>query len=152
MVYQWKTKLFNVNAQDAGEELERIQNEKGKLTPQNIVDESRSTKAVLHSCFEWNDSTAAEHYREQQARSLVCNIVTVEIKGEPQKQPVRAFVNIVKDETGSNSYQPIEAVLSRPDYTQQMLTNAKEELNCFRSKYSTLSELSEVFAAIDHLE
>ena len=61
----------NVEAQDAGEELERINEKYGQTTASNVVDESRPEKAVLHEAFEWDDEVAAEEHRKTQARSLI---------------------------------------------------------------------------------
>ncbi len=56
MVYQWKpTANFKIDAQTAGDELERIASMREKLTPEVIVDESRPEAAILHPCFDWND-------------------------------------------------------------------------------------------------
>ena len=146
MVYQWKIPLYKVDAQAAGEELERIANSRQSLTPDAVVDESRAETAVLHGCFEWNDEAAAERYREAQAQHLIQNMVTVAIDGEDLKQPVRAFVSIQRD------YKPIDIVIKSHDYREEMLLRAMSELHAFQNKYSELSELSEVFASIGSLD
>jgi len=146
MVYQWKTPgFYKVDAQTAGAELERI-SAQGSLTPQNVVDESRSETAVLHNCFDWNDATAAESYRQVQAREIVRNIITVNIDGEPLKGPVRAFVSI------QGNYEPMGVVIKTKDYQEEMLSKALRELRSFQNKYAGLSELSEVFASISAFE
>ena len=67
MIYKWKVAgLMPVDAQTAGEELNRIYTKNGALNPADIVDESRPEDAPLHDCFEWRDDVAAEKYREQQ--------------------------------------------------------------------------------------
>lgn len=71
MVYKWKIPgVIPVDAQTAGEELQRIYQEKGGLNPSDIVEESRHDSAPLHPCFEWDDETAAEKYRQTQAMQL----------------------------------------------------------------------------------
>ena len=62
MVYEWKIPKYSLPAQSAGEELERIERKHGRITPGNVLEESRPTGAVLHSLFEWNDSAAAENF------------------------------------------------------------------------------------------
>ena len=43
MVYQWKIPtLYSVDAQTAGEELERIYNERGELSPKDVVEIGRA--------------------------------------------------------------------------------------------------------------
>lgn len=145
MVYQWKTPLYPVNAQEAGEELERISS-RGSLTPENVVEESRPKDSVLHDCFEWNDAKAAENYRKVQAGDIIRNIVTISIDGAEVSEPVRAFVSIADD------YKPITVVVKTQEYTEEMLQKALKELHSFQRKYSSLEQLSDVFKAIDLLK
>ncbi len=87
MVYEWKIPKYSLPAQSAGEELERIERKHGRITPGNVLEESRPTGAVLHSLFEWNDSAAAEKFRLEQAREVIGNIAVVRmIEGAPQNR------------------------------------------------------------------
>lgn len=106
-----------------------------------LVDASREESAPLHSCFEWDDGTAAEMYREQQAQHIIRNIVVVREKMDTQ--PVRAFVNVQK------SYQPIEVVMRDVDKTEELMKQALGELRAFQRKYSTLKKLAPVMTAIE---
>lgn len=131
-----------VDAQSAGEELDRIYKKHGNLIPSNVVEESRDETSVLHPCFEWNDAAAAEKYRETQAGLILRNI-TVVSESVGNEEPVRAFVSVQK------SYQPIGIVLSDQEKTEELLRNALKELTSFRAKYNTLSMLKPVFDAIE---
>ena len=153
MVYEWKIPKYTVPAQSAGEELERIGHKHGILTPHNVLEESRQTQAVLHELFEWNDSSAAEQYRLNQAQEIIGNLVVVRITDDQPREPVRAFVNLVPQENDQErGYLSIVKVLSAPEYTRQMLNTALSELQALRKKYQVLTELTSVFAAIDELE
>lgn len=146
MIYKWKIpNLLPVDAQTAGEELDRIYRENGRLEPAKIVDESRDISAPLHSCFEWDDVTAAEKYRQTQAQMIVRSIVTVQ--ETPNREPIetRAFVSVRQE------YKPIEVVTSSEDQMQELLRTALAELMAFRRKYSILSELASVMRAIDEV-
>lgn len=145
MIYQWKTPLWRVDAQEAGQEIERIAEKRNQLTPGDIVDESRPQTAILHSCFEWDDAEAAERYREQQAQLILRNIVTVNVDNEDLKEHVRAFVSI------SGEYRPIDVVVKTQVYKDELLQKALAELQSFKRKYSTLSELASIFLAIDDI-
>lgn len=147
MIYKWKLPgLIPVDAQVAGEELQRIYHEKGVLNPVDIVDESRDSAAPLHPCFEWDDVTAAEKYRQTQAQMIVQSIVTVH--ETPNREPVetRAFVSVRQE------YKPIEVVTSSEEQMQELLKTALAELMAFRRKYSILSELAGVMRAIEEVE
>lgn len=143
--YKWKTPgRFKVPAQAAGEELERIARDSGSLTAANIVNESRPEKAVLHNVFTWNNDEAAEKWREQQARVMTDNLVTIKVvNSSNQRAPVRAFVK-VQDE-----YKPINVVIKSDALTAELLRSAKAELRAFEIKYKTLTQLTGLFREID---
>ena len=145
MIYKWKVAgLMPVDAQTAGEELNRIYTKNGALNPADIVDESRPEDAPLHDCFEWRDDVAAEKYREQQAQTIVRAIVAVN-EDATKSESVRAFVHV------RNTYEPISVVVNDAEKMQEVLQTALRELSAFRRKYETLSELAPVFRAIDEL-
>lgn len=144
MVYKWKIPgLVPVDAQDAGEELDRIYRKNGQLNAKDVVDESRPVEAPLHNCFEWNDSVAAEKYRQSQAQEIIRQIVVTEDGDEQKTGSVRAFVSI------SREYHPIDVVIQHPDMREMMMRDALAELRAFHNKYETLSSLKPVFNAID---
>lgn len=147
MVYKWKLPgLYAIQAQDAGEELDRIYQERGKLDAADVVDESRPTEAVLHPCFEWDDPKAAELYRQEQARSLIrCVVVARETENSEPVQ-VSAFVHV------KETYHPIFVVINDADKYADMLAEALRELQAFQKKYAAYSnrpELKAIFNAID---
>ena len=145
MIYKWKVAgLMPVDAQTAGEELNRIYTKNGALNPSDIVDESRPEDAPLHDCFEWRDDVAAEKYRELQAQAIVRAIVAVN-EDVSKPESVRAFVHV------RNTYEPISVVVNDAEKMQEVLQTALRELAAFRRKYETLSELAPVFRAIDEL-
>lgn len=145
MVYRWKLPgVIPVDAQTAGEELQRIFAERGELEPADIVAESRDVGAPLHPCFEWNDEVAAEKYRQTQAAKIVRSILTVE-ETTSGPQEVRAFVHV------QEKYCPISVVVNNADKMADLLEAALEELKAFRNKYRKLSELSAVMSAIDEV-
>lgn len=146
MVYQWKIPtLYSVDAQTAGEELERIYNERGELSPKNVVDASRSEQAPLHVCFEWDNEKAAEKWREEQASRIISTITIVGENANTAGREVRAFIH------AQGSYHPLAVVVSDVDKTAEMLQNALKELSAFRKKYETLSQLAPLFDAMGRL-
>ena len=46
-------------------ELTRIATKHGSVDPELLLDEARNPKNVLHNYFEWNDTAAAEKWRNQ---------------------------------------------------------------------------------------
>jgi hypothetical protein len=144
LIYKLKSGArLSVGAQVAGEECARLE-AAGRLTPHNLVEESRPEDAPLHKCFEWDDSVAAEKWRETQAAYI---IRSVEVTVEKSNEPTRAFVVTVSDD--KREYQSIGYVLRDTSSREYLLEQAKRELTSFRRKYQNLFELSQVFEAID---
>lgn len=144
MIYKLKSGArLPVKAQVAGEECERLE-AKGMLTPSNLVEASRPEDAPLHKCFEWDDTVAAEKWRQTQAAYI---IRSVEVTIEKSIEPTRAFVATVSDD--SREYRSVGYIMRRADDREALLDSARRELLAFRRKYQTLHELSEVIDAID---
>lgn len=141
MTYQWKVPgIMPVDAQTAGNELQRIYERDGVIDPETVVQESQTPSAPLHSCFEWDDEKAAHKYRVSQAQGIIRAIVAVD---EEKKQPeTRAFVSVQRE------YHPISVVIKTPEKREILLKSALDELRWFEKKYKSLQELSSVFDAI----
>ena len=147
MVYKWKNFSYKTSANVAGEVCEELDRTVG-LTPENLVNASRPEDAPLHSEFEWDDAIAAEEYRRTQARQMICNLSIV--IDEQKQEPVRAFFSLQSGfRKNAGTYEGTITIMSNEEKRQKLLDNAKRELEAFRKKYELLTELSEVFAAID---
>ena len=147
MIYQWKIPgLIPVDAQVAGEELDRIYTDRGRLDVEDVVDESRPESAPLHNCFEWDDAVAAEEYRKTQAGMIIRHITTIVETENHDPVPVRAYVH------AQESYRPIQVVIHKEDMKLEMMRNAMRELDSFKNKYETLESLRPVFEAIDFVQ
>lgn len=147
MIYEWKSGYSHkVKPEVAGAVFEELEKEKG-LTAQTLVDASRPEDAPLHREFEWEDSIAAEKYREQQARILIAHL-TVRMEEVKEAPPTRAYVSL-KDDT--SKYEHIATVLADTKKTDALFDVAMKELLAFKTKYANLKQFAEVFAVIDKL-
>ena len=146
MVYKLKDGArLKTDAQTAGEICEKLERN-GGLTAKRLVDESRPEDAPLHKEFEWDDATAAEAYREEQARYIIRSIV---IQPEPRKNDVvRAFFPVAEQKV----FASLPVILSDAKKTNALLDMALRELKAFELKYSTLSQLAPVFEAIKNVK
>ena len=150
MKVMWKDGFrANVSAQVAYDTIHYLY-QQGKKTAKDLVDASRPDDAPLHSMFEWNDSVAAEKYREEQGRSIIRHIVEVpETEEEKGTVPiVRAFFQI---DSESSDYEPTYVIMSDEEKRKRLLQVAKSELQQFKVKYASLKELAVVFEAIDQV-
>lgn len=147
MIYKWKIPIYKVPAQEAGEHIESLIDKNGEVTPKMLVDDARPEGALLHPCFEWNDQKAAEQYRRDQAKNMISNLVTVSIKEESPCPQTPAFVNI-KERNESAAYIYTTVALSNEKTKEQVLKNAKMELDMFRRKYETLIDMSDLLKEV----
>lgn len=146
--YAWKPGVrMAVRADVAATAIEEIRARDGSVTPTAVVEDARDPDHPLHRCFVWDDSEAAERYRQQQARLLVNSIRVVVLKDDrPQQQT--AWISVDVRETGKG-YLPASVVMSDDDYRSQALAEALSALQGWRRRYGHLKELADVFEAID---
>ncbi len=148
MSYQWRIPgKYYCTADAAGAEIELCANEDGFVSPSAVVERAKAPTSAIHTCFEWDNKTAADRYRIHQAGELIRNIVVVvDTTPESPPVPVRAFVNIKGD--SERGYKSITAVVNDPGEYAYMLACAKNELEAFSRKYVSLAELRSVMDAI----
>lgn len=130
------------------EELRRIETENGRLLPADIVKAAKSPTSILHGHFEWNDGEAAHKYRLDQARDLIRVCVEYVGSGE-SKRKVNAFVSLTTDRSAGGGYRTMTHVLAMDNLRAQLVEDAILDMNRFRAKYASVSELASVFAAMD---
>lgn len=153
--YKWAVgSRFKVNAQAAGEEIDRLRGENGGSVSAPIVVAAASDEAsVLHNAFEWNDEKAANEHRLAQARSLLRSVVVVVEDDERMTtHEVRAFVKYEptdKPAGAKNVYTHVKTAMETPEIREQLVERAWEELTSWRLRYEKLREFSDIFAAID---
>lgn len=147
MQYTWKSgSRVKADAQMVGEICADLESRR-MLTPANLVDEGRPDGSPLHGLFEWDDSVAAERYRETQAAYIIRSIEVVSSGHEP----VRAFVSISIGGT-AREYMDVNAVVSSADTREMMLADALADLIAFKRKYKALKEFEPIFDVIDEME
>jgi len=138
-------------------ELEKLRKELGLrktslLKPEDVVKLSNDEEKYpnLHSFFEWDDPTAAQEYRLNQARHL---LVRVKILPNGVEEPFQAYVSLKSDRIkNGGGYRETVAVLSSKKLRAELLKQAMEEANYWKEKYSQLEELSVIFDAIEKIK
>lgn len=117
----------------------------GTVTPEQIVKFAENPETALHSRFCWDDTEAAKQFRLLQAARILRVTVFVEPRTE---EKVRVFVSLPDDRTDRGQYRRTIDVLSDAQMRRKLLNAALAELAAFERKYSSLKELSQVFAAV----
>lgn len=148
--YEYKINgIVKAPAQDVGKLFERLERSKAGLTPSSVLNASLEEGTLLHSSFEWDDAKAGEKYRLQQARFIIQNIVVIEqtdTDSERENKPDRAYV-ITPGRKGN--YVALENALTKAEWRQHLLNEARDDMDIFTAKYRRLSELADVIQSMD---
>lgn len=135
-----------LSAETAAKELERISEEhNNELKPEYVVQDAQDESSPLHGVFEWDDSKAAQKFRLEQARHLM-NHIRVEIVEEKVEAKLNAFVHVQKAEKAPRVYVPIHHCVLNDHAYQDLLNQAKEQMQTFVVTYAQIEELNGVKA------
>ena len=158
---------IKTNPQVVGEYCYGLEQKKGgKLTPKELVEAARDINSQLHNEFEWDDTKAAQKYRERQAQYIISSIELVivniptkpveldlEIVNVPDEKKhisaVKFYHSLDSDGTG---YENIVSISSDEEKTKKLLENCKKDIGNFSEKYNTLrGTLPKLFEAMDEV-
>lgn len=136
---KWKVDgIFKADANECYREISSLE----QITPKAILDFARDENSELHKCFEWDNDSAAEKCRTIQAGNVIRMLYIVPKNADAP--PVR-----VLSRTSDTVYQPTRTFVKNQNEYEDLLKRALSELESFRLKYKTLSELEQVFEQID---
>ena len=121
---------------------------KGICHPQDLVDDARPARSPLHTLFEWNDEAAAELFRRDQARQIIRLIRPVMEGGERSEAPAYVHVRV----NGNDGYMRTDAARSNDEVWAEVLDDALKQLHGLEKRYRHLSELAEVWQAVQKVE
>jgi len=114
----------------------------GRLLARDVVNAARSPKHPLHSRFDWNDATAAENWRIEQAWRLIrIHWKEVEQAGLVQRVPVFTSTHPV---TGTKGYEDSEEVSG-----EEIRQLAVRDLEAWGTRYRGLLALHGYIIADD---
>lgn len=120
------------------DELERLREENdGLLTVTAIVEAAKEESSPLHKHFDWDDTHAAEKYREWQARALIqkCKI-TVEHRPDTI---IRAYVSVPSDRK-EGGYRAVQDVLDDVNLRESLMKEMKMRIAYWQKQYYLLDE------------
>lgn len=129
----------------------------GMLSARDVIDAARDPGSPLHDEFEWDDDVAAENYRLAQAGMLIRRVKLTIIKAHPKTKKVtvevtRQFQANPPPAAGKErerGFDTVESMLSDPTKRAALLAMVLKEMQSYRRRYAQLSELADVWAAID---
>lgn len=130
----------------------------GEITPEIVLNEARSPVSPLHKQFCWDDTKAAEMFRLTQAAALIRR-VKITYTTDNKEIRVRAFVNVrpqinedeEPEEQAKGVYVTLTKAASVESYREQMLKACRRDVEAFRSKYSSISEVSDIISTMKRI-
>ena len=149
MRYVWN-RGRSVEAQVVGETVEAVAGRNGGVCPPSaLVDEARPKESALHGLFQWDDYTAAEAYRREQARHVVRELRVV--SDDASSEPLQAFVHVIRvdGQRCVEGYRLTQMVVRDAGEYRQVLDEALAGLRAWQKRYGHLSELAKIWEVID---
>lgn len=148
--YSWRIP-HRVDAQVAGEVMEKIEQRDGVVTKESFLDESRPESSPTHVLFEWNDAVAAEKYRLKQSQKIITDLQIKVIRQDVEKK-VPAVVKVTVGNKTKGEYVNTKAVMQTDELRKIALQNALADFKELEAKYESYVELDDIFKAIHNAE
>lgn len=146
-------RLNKKQAAAAAKVLDEIVSERGHIKPAYVVEAARPASSPIHSLFTWDNTKAAEKWREEEARSLIRSIRVVRDDVSLRSQPViRRYISCAAVEGegafDGDAYLSADQIANDDDYRDQALQAALQELQVWQTKYEGLKEFFGVYSEI----
>jgi hypothetical protein len=145
--YEWKESYASAykkaDPNKVGRELARIEKDNGAILPAEVVAAAKKTSSAMHCLFNWNDGSAAEKYREMQARNLIGAIRIVQVTvdrstNEKTAKQVRLFINAApRTNTGYRSVVSI----TKTEERDAIVARARRDLESWMDRYYEIADL-----------
>lgn len=119
--------------------LQAIYDDRGKLTPADVVDTARPADHPLHGRFEWDDTAAGEAYRRHQAQQLIRSVKITHVETDGRDLDVRAFL-AVRTPTSPSNYVPTEDVAADPFARRLVEAEMRRAIVALEKRYGHLQE------------
>lgn len=142
--YEWSDSFkMAADPNVVGGVLEHLEESDGGVTAERFLDISRPEDSPTHSCFEWNDSVAAERYRMHQSRCTINALRVVYADKNGEDQQISAFVNVSAPEE-KTTYENVWAALSDKEKKENVLNRIRNELDSFVIRNQHIEELADM--------
>jgi hypothetical protein len=129
------------------DELQRIYDQHGELTPELVVDTARPKSHPLHSHLEWSDRVAGEAWRRHQAAELIRSVkVTYREATESEDAASVRMYHAVRGPNG-HAYKSTDDVVADPFTRQLVLRDMEREWKALKRRYEHFAEFLEMITA-----
>ena len=140
MAVKWRVpNLFKADAETVLNEITQLANSKESkdVKPQEIVlYAEQNPDSELYKCFEWDDKAAANNWRVQQARSIVCSIVVTHENDDKPNEP--HHIRVIQQSAETKAYKPI-SLMNATEY-EKSVREAWDYFRRGKEKYRYLKD------------
>ena len=133
-IYQFRTgSRLKGDAAEVATEIERIAGKLGgAVEPAQVVASAERKTSVLHSYFEWDDTTAAHEHRVEQARHLIRSIQVITTdEGETVNKFHSVTVLTPGAEAERRAYVTVERAMSDDELRVQIVRQLYAQAQSF---------------------
>ncbi|MCK5296354.1 MAG: hypothetical protein KAJ75_05660 [Alphaproteobacteria bacterium] len=122
---------------DAFEEL-TARNGGGGVTSHQFLKFSTPKDSYTHRLFDWDNKSASDKYRLQQARQLLSSI-TIEVSGVRTRELENLIIEV--EDNRERKYLHIEKILSDEDLKEQVVASVVRQLRMTIDRYRKYKEI-----------
>lgn len=123
-----------------------LEEAKGYLKAEDVVEEARNPSSVLHGMFEWDDTRAAKLHRLETAGKIIRSVRyrVSKLDGEERRGLIPAFVSVRVETPAAEkrAYVSIGKVVETPRLRRQVQAEMARALQGIADRYAAFEELS----------
>jgi len=120
------------------------------LTADSLLKKASKKSSSLYEFFDWDNSSAGEKWRLQQARVLI-NEIKIIVDDKEMYAFENVNVSIIEKESSSREYKSIVEIINNANYRQQLIQRALFEATYWKNRHSELTELNPIFSLITEI-
>lgn len=117
------------------------------LTAENVLEQAKHKDSSLHGFFDWDDKSASNQWRLQQARVLINEIKI--IVGERVMYAYENVTVITQDGGSERVYKPKFEIMSNEQLRLQLVRRAFEHIKYWEEQNKMYDELKPIFVSIE---
>lgn len=125
------------------DELQRIYDQAGQLTPALVLASARDDKSPLHWAFDWDDAAAAHAHRLDQAQRLIQRHKVRYIVGD-QDLRIRRWISVPSQSGPGRTYEPAENVAADEFTRRLVLQEMERDWLSLKRRYEQFEEFTEL--------
>ena len=131
--------------------LEEIESIYGIVQPETVIEVAKDPDHVLHKHFDWNNASAGDKYRLQQARALITNYKITVTYDHPSGGQKRVMIPAMVQPVKEKGYVSVDVAMNDTTQRAQVVAMYKNRFRNLSDRVTAFDEFENVRLAIDEL-